>query len=735
MKKRLLILLLCLSLGACALGLTACGHTHKYTDVVTAPTCTQIGYTLHTCECGDVVTDTYVEKLGHSFTSYVSNNDASYTADGTKTAICDREGCGATDTVTDDGSKLQGYISFKNLTATENNVYGVVNNDTETFSFIDEVERTGDVTYIVTLDEFGINPALTKIVPLEIGDNKVYVFELIDGEINKYYTVTIRRKPMYVVTFNTQGSSVDSQTIEEDSFAVEPETNPTRAGYTFDGWDFDFSSAITDNTTINAKWTANTNTPYKVEYYLENLENNNYTRLDSATENLTGTTDTTVNAEIKTFDHFTVENSLVSGNLNGNGSTVLKVYYSRNYYYVSVNKLDNKGTVTGSGSFANAENATVTATVNAGYTFNGWFNGEEKVSENLSYTFNPVGNITLTAKWTVNTNTPYKVEYYLENLENNNYTKLDSETENLTGTTDTTVYAEIKTFDHFTVESSLVSGNVNGNGSTVLKVFYQRNEYTVTFDLDGGTRTGGGALSQTVKYGGSANSPTATKTGYTLSGFNKSLNNILSPVTIKANWMINQYTITIVYGNGQENKEITQDYNSDVNAVLPITLSRSGYGFGGWDRNIPSVMPANNITITAKWNAIFNLNGGRITGLTSYGKTLTRIVIPEYINGVEITSIGDSAFYYCTSLTSVVIGDSVTSIDDYAFYYCYSLRSVTIGNSVESIGEWAFYSCDSLTSIFFNGTTNEWNAVTREAGWKSSVPATFVQCSDGKVNL
>jgi len=83
------------------------GHNHSYSSVVTPPTCTERGYTTHTCECDHSYVDSYVDALNHSFTNYVSNGDATFELDGTKTAVCDHNGCDSIDTITDVGSKLE----------------------------------------------------------------------------------------------------------------------------------------------------------------------------------------------------------------------------------------------------------------------------------------------------------------------------------------------------------------------------------------------------------------------------------------------------------------------------------------------------------------------------------------------------------------------------------------------------------------------------------------------------
>jgi hypothetical protein len=102
------------------------------------------------------------------------------------------------------------------------------------------------------------------------------------------------------------------------------------------------------------------------------------------------------------------------------------------------------------------------------------------------------------------------------------------------------------------------------------------------------------------------------------------------------------------------------------------------------------------------------------------GKTATSFTIP---NGV--TTIGDSAFAFCTGLTSITIPSGVTSIGDSAFSYCTELTSITIPSGITSIGLWAFRGCTELTTINFCGASEEWNAITKGVDWNQNCPASI----------
>lgn len=125
-----------------------------------------------------------------------------------------------------------------------------------------------------------------------------------------------------------------------------------------------------------------------------------------------------------------------------------------------------------------------------------------------------------------------------------------------------------------------IFGAVYSNADTDDDILPPSN-YTVTFNLDGGTRTGGGALTQTVTAGGTAVAPTCTKTGYTFSGWNKALGPINANTTIKANWTINK--LSIVYNaNGAtiaDAPHLANDYYYRLNGSIVERSASQTSGF------------------------------------------------------------------------------------------------------------------------------------------------------------
>lgn len=287
---------------------------------------------------------------------------------------------------------------------------------------------------------------------------------------------------------------------------------------------------------------------------------------------------------------------------------------------------------------------------------------------------------------------------------------------------------------------------------------YRANQYTITFDTDGGSSIN--PISQ--DYGSAIATPAnPTKTGYTFAGWDKAVPETMpaQDVEIKANWTVNQYTISFDTDGGSAIDSLTQDYGSAI--VKPTNPTKTGYNFAGWDAEIPSTMPAENIEIKAKWEIIkctvsfvdgfgnevssstvdygstitapsnpendyyefdswntsisdvvvtddmtitatwtsnsFTFDGTSITGYTG---TATSVVIPAYTpTGKTVTSIGKDAFKNNISITSVTLPEGITSIGETAFYGCSSLTSINIPSTLTSIGKQAFNRCTSLLPL------------------------------------
>ena len=124
------------------------------------------------------------------------------------------------------------------------------------------------------------------------------------------------------------------------------------------------------------------------------------------------------------------------------------------------------------------------------------------------------------------------------------------------------------------------------------------NSYTITFDTNGGSAV----APITQDYGTAIAAPAnPTREGYTFMGWNPALPATMPAenMTITAQWRINRYTVTFDTDGGSEVAPITQDYGTAITA--PADPTREGYTFIGWNKAIPTTMPAENVTITAKW--------------------------------------------------------------------------------------------------------------------------------------
>ena len=164
-------------------------------------------------------------------------------------------------------------------------------------------------------------------------------------------------------------------------------------------------------------------------------------------------------------------------------------------------------------------------------------------------------------------------------------------------------------------------------GDMAITATWQINQYTITFDTDGGSEI----APITQDYGTKITIPeNPTKTGYTFKGWDKEIPGTMpeGDMTITATWAINQYTITFDTNGGSEIAPITQDYGTEITA--PEDPTKIGYTFKGWDKEIPSTMPAESMTIKATWK----INQYTITFDTDGGSEIAPI-IQDF--GTEIT--------------------------------------------------------------------------------------------------
>ena len=162
------------------------------------------------------------------------------------------------------------------------------------------------------------------------------------------------------------------------------------------------------------------------------------------------------------------------------------------------------------------------------------------------------------------------------------------------------------------------------------------NTYTITFDTAGGSEI----APITQDYGTVITAPEApTREGYTFIGWDKEIPTTMPAenMTVTAQWEINQYTITFDTNGGSEIAPITQDYGTQIAA--PADPTREGYTFIGWDREIPTTMPAENITLKARWKDIEKPTGEIIIGANKWQEFLNKLTFGLFFKDTQTVTI------------------------------------------------------------------------------------------------
>ena len=215
-----------------------------------------------------------------------------------------------------------------------------------------------------------------------------------------------------------------------------------------------------------------------------------------------------------------------------------------------------------------------------GYTFKGW---DKEIPKTM-----PAENITVTAQWEINR---YTITFDTAGGSEIAPITQDYGT-NITSPADPTI--EGYTFIGWDRDIPVTMPAEN----ITVTARWEINRYTITFDTAGGSEI----APITQDYGTAITAPAdPTRKGYTFKGWDKEIPKTMPAenITVKAQWEINQYTIAFDTNGGSEIAPITQDYGTNITA--PADPTREGYTFIGWDKAIPTTMPAENITVTAQW--------------------------------------------------------------------------------------------------------------------------------------
>lgn len=405
----------------------------------------------------------------------------------------------------------------------------------------------------------------------------------------------------------------------------------------------------------------------------------------------------------------------VSVTMSANRTLVAK-YQIKSYVVNAVSDDTTKGIVSPAGqTVEHGKNATVTANRKTGYKFDGWYNGNTKVTSTNPYTFAPTANITLTAKWAINTvSDTIKISPSGGGTVSPNPVTGQENTVISVTATPATGY----NFKHWRYNDSSASGGYSESTTNPLRVtitgkrditaVFELKSYTVTWNANGGTVS---PASTTKTHGstlGTLPTPTRAATAeysYTFAGWFtaasggtqiSSTTTVTGNVTYYAHWTATKRSYTVTFnGNGggtPSPSSITKEYNTAL-GTLP-TCSRTGYTFLGWytassggTKISTTTVVTKDITYYAQWSInsytlTFNPNGGTVTPTSKdleYNSAYGTLPTPTRASDAQYTYTFAGWYTAATGGTQVTATTKMAAKDTTVYaHWTFNTRSYTV---------------------------------------------------------
>ena len=456
------------------------------------------------------------------------------------------------------------------------------------------------------------------------GGEKVYGFEDVYTQNEALTLYPVWNANQYTITFDTAGGSEIAPITQDYGTEITAPDNPTRKGYTFKGWDKEIPETMpAENITVKAQW--------EINQYTITFDTNGGSEIAPITQDY-GTEITAPDNPTRKGYTFKGWDKEIPETMPAENITV-KAQWEINQYTIAFD--------TNGGSeiapITQDYGTEITAPDNPtrkGYTFKGW---DKEIPETM-----PAENITVKAQWEIN---QYTIAFDTNGGSEIAPITQDYGTEITAPDNPTRKGYTFKGWDK-EIPETMPAENIT------VKAQWEINQYTITFDTNGGSEI----APITQDYGTEITAPdNPTRKGYTFKGWDKEIPETMPAenITVKAQWEINQYTITFDTNGGSDIAPITQAYGTEITA--PDNPTRKGYTFKGWDKEIPETMPAENITITARWKDTEKPTGEIIIGTNKWNEFLNELTFGIFFKDtqeVTINAVDNSGVVFVSYLVT-----------------------------------------------------------------------------------